>query len=471
MRKRSFVLFIACLLIGVARADVTLGTPFRDGAVLQRDKPVVVWGMAAPSEAVEVEFAGAVHSTASTRADAQGHWRVDLAPMKASANPGKLTVRGHNLTVVSDVLVGDVWLCSGQSNMMMMVREVNNAEKELAAAHYPLIRHFTVRSVVSDSPLLDAEGSWQATTPENAKEFTAAGYFFALNLHRELGVPIGLIKATLGGSPIEGWMSQEALASDPAFKIVHERWVELRPRITGIGGMRNQPSGLYNGLIVPMEPYTLKGFLWYQGESNYERHQEYGLLFRTMITQWRRDFQQGDLPFLFVQLPGYVQLQDHTEQGWAWVREQQASVLNLPNVSMAVAVDIGDPRDVHPKNKQEVGRRLALVALKDFYGRDVQARGPILDGASREGSAFRLHFRNADGLELTGDPRGAFLIAGENRGFVPGDAKVEGDDVVVSAAEVSAPAAVRFEWSNNPAAFLVNRAKLPAAPFRTDHWE
>jgi sialate O-acetylesterase len=467
---RATLLILTSLLIVTVRADVTLATPFRDGAILQRDKPVAVWGTAAPDETVRVEFVGRVRSAGNTKADARGRWRVDLAPMAASAEPGKLMIAGHNVITVSDVLVGDVWLCSGQSNMMMMVREVNDAQKELAVAHYPLIRHFTVQSVVSESPLLQADGVWQATTPENVKEFTATGYFFALNLQRELGVPIGIIKATLGGSPIEGWMSQEALASDPAFGVVYKRWDGMKGRATG-KALRNMPSGLYNGLIVPMEPYTLKGFLWYQGEANYQYHQEYGLLFRAMITQWRRAFKQGDLPFLFVQLPGFDEPTDPTKQGWAWRREEQASALNLPHVSMAVTVDIGDPRDIHPKNKQEVGRRLALVALKDIYGRDIQARGPIFDGATREGSSFRLHFRNADGLELIGEPRGAFLIAGENRAFVPADAKVEGNDVMVSAAEVSAPVAVRFAWSNNPTAFLVNRAKLPAAPFRTDRWE
>lgn len=468
--KITILVFVALAgLAGTVRADVALATPFRDGAVLQRDKPVTIWGTAVAGEAVKVEFKGIVQSTRATQADDQGRWRVDLDPLAASVQPARLVVTGRNVVTVSDILVGDVWLCSGQSNMMMFVRQVANAEREMAAANYPLIRHFTVKSTVSDSPRAQADGEWQATTPENVKSFTATGYFFALNLHRELGVPIGIIKATLGGSPVEGWISREALA-DPAFKVVHERWKEMKPRIKG-DGIRAQPSGLYNGLIVPLEPYTLKGFLWYQGEGNHRHPMEYGRLFRTMITQWRHVFGQGDLPFVFVQLPGYAEPGDQTGQSWAWLREQQASALQLPNVSMAVTIDIGDPKDHHPKNKQEVGRRLALVALKHVYGREVCARGPVFDGVSCEGAKLRLRFREADGLKLMGDSGNAFLIAGENREFVPAQARIEGSDVVVSAAGVNTPVAVRFEWTNTPTGFLVNSAGLPAAPFRTDNWE
>jgi sialate O-acetylesterase len=469
--KIPFILVAAFVgLVGTAHAEVTLASLFRNGAVLQRDKPVTVWGTAAAGEAVNVEFTGRVHSTKNTQADGQGHWRVELDLMAASAQPATLVVTGRNVVTVSDILVGDVWLCSGQSNMMMAVRQVANAEREMAAANYPLIRHFTVKAAVANSPQAQADGEWQATTPDNVKLFTAAGYFFALNLHRELGVPIGLIKATLGGSPIEGWLSQEALMSDPAFNVVHDRWEQLKPKVKG-DGFRNQPSGLYNGLIVPMEPYTLKGFLWYQGEGNHRYPLEYGFLFRTMITQWRRDFRQGDLPFVFVQLPDYAEPGDKTEQSWAWLREQQASALSLQKVSMAVTIDIGDPKDHHPTNKQEVGRRLALVTLKDVYGRGVRARGPVFDEARRDGAALRLHFREADGLKLTGEASQAFLIAGENHNFVPANARIEGTDVVVSAAGVTAPIAVRFEWTNTPTVFLVNRTGLPAAPFRSDRWE
>ncbi len=456
-------------MAAVVRADVTLAPLFQNGAVLQRDKPVTVWGRASAGEAVKVEFAGVTHSVKTTLADDSGRWRVELDPLGASAAPGTLTVTGHNKVTLVDVLVGDVWLCSGQSNMMFPVRQAQNAAAELAAANRPLIRHFTVKAAVADAPQQDAGGSWEASTPEAAKSFTATGYFFAVNLQRELGVPVGLIKATLGGSPVEGWISQEALA-DPAFKSVHERWAAIRPQVKG-EGFRNQPSGLYNGLIVPLEPYTLKGFLWYQGEGNHLRPKEYGKLFRMMITQWRRDFRQGDLPFVFVQLPDYAEPGDNEGLSWAWLREEQASALTLPNVAMAVTIDSGEPKEHHPRNKQEVGRRLALVALKHIYGRDLAANGPLFAGAQREGSSLRLRFRDANGLKLTGDPSLAFQVAGENREFVPARARIDGNDVVVTAADGRALVAVRFEWTNTPTVFLVNDTGIPAAPFRTDNWE
>jgi sialate O-acetylesterase len=437
--------------------------------VLQREKPVPVWGRAAAGENVRVEFAGATRSVKTARADAEGRWRVQLDAMSASKTPAKITVTGRNQVTISDILVGDVWLCSGQSNMMMSVRQVRDADREIAQAKYPLIRHFAVQASVSDTPQTEAGGKWEAATPQTVRAFTAAGYFFALELQRRLDVPIGLIKATLGGSPVEGWISQESLAN-PSFSVVHERWDAIKSKMKG-EGMRNQPSGLYNGLIVPLQPYALKGFLWYQGEGNHERAREYGLLFRTLIKQWRRDFQQGDLPFVFVQLPDYAEPGDQTGVTWAWLREQQATALQLPNVSMAVTIDSNEPTEHHPKNKQEFGRRLALVALRDVYGQKVRASGPVFVGARRDGSALRLDFRDATGLKLTGDARAAFQIAGENRVFEPAEAVIEGDDVVVSSPRVHAPVAVRFEWTNTPTVFLVNDTGLPAAPFRTDDWD
>jgi sialate O-acetylesterase len=466
LRVRFALVAVLLAVSPAAWGDVSLNNMFGDHMVLQQGIKNKVWGKADPGEQVTVTFAG---QTKTATAAADGSWGVFLDPVQEYGGPHTLTVKGKNTVTFTDVLIGEVWVCSGQSNMMMFVRQVANAEREMAAANYPQIRHFTVKSMVSDAPRTQADGEWQPTTSGNVKSFTATGYFFALNLHRELGVPIGIIKATLGGSPIEGWISQEALA-DPPFKVVHERWMEMKPRIKG-DSVRNQPSGLYNGLIVPLEPYTLKGFLWYQGEGNHRRPLEYGRLFRTMITQWRHDFGQGDLPFVFVQLPDYAEPGDKTGQSWAWLREQQASALQLPNVSMAVTIDIGDPKDHHPTNKQEVGRRLALVALKDVYGLKVRASGPVFDWAKREGTDFRLHFREADGLKLKGDVDRAFLIAGENREFVPAQARVEGSDVVVSAAGVTAPTAMRFEWTNTPTGFLVNSTGLPAAPFRTDNWE
>jgi sialate O-acetylesterase len=370
--------------------------------------------------------------------------------------------------VINDVLVGDVWLCSGQSNMFFYVRQADHAAEEIANARHPLLREFLVKSIVSDDPLAFADGEWETCTPQTVPTFTAVGYFFARDLQREIHVPIGIIRATLGGSPIEGWLSEPALAGDPAFKVVGNRWETMRA--TRGKGDRNQPSGLYNGLIHPLEPFALAGFVWYQGEGNHAHPTEYGRLFRTMISQWRADFRQGDLPFLFVQLPGYDEPGDLTHESWAWLREEQASALDLPRTGMAVALDLGEPKDHHPTNKQEVGRRLALVALRRFYGRANEDSGPIMATATREGAAFRVSFRNATGLKVVGDPAELFLIAGADRRFVRATAQLQGESVLVSTTAVPEPVAVRFEWMNVPTAYLKNAAGMPAPPFRTDHW-
>lgn len=458
------LVFLAPALVLPLRAAITLATPFRDDAVLQRDKPLPVWGLADPQEKISVQFHG---QTKATTAGADGRWQVTLDPIPASADPAELVVQGKSTVTIKDVLVGDVWLCSGQSNMFLAVRLCLNPEKEAAAANHPLIRHFNVKSVVSEKPLEYVDGVWEVCTPQTVREFTATGYFFGRDLQEALHVPIGIIKATLGGSPVEGWISAPALASNPAFTVVAERWEKMRPNVQG-GSIRNEPSGLYNGLIYPLEPFAIKGFVWYQGEGNAPRANEYSLLFRTMITQWRKDFRQGDLPFFFVQLPNYPEPKDTTHETWAWLRENQAAALALPNTGMAVTLDIGDNNNLHPANKQEVGRRLSLIALARVYGRSVEYHGPTFASATREGAAIRVRFDHAQGLHLTGDPSHAFLLAGADKKFVPAQAKIDGESVLVSADGLPAPESVRFEWTNAPDTILYNAENLPAAPFRTD---
>lgn len=501
--RRAALLLVACVETGCLRADVTLGAPFRDHAVLQRAKPILVWGEADPHERVTVEFK---HQTRSTKSDAEGRWRVSLEPMAASAEPAQLVATGKNAVTVKDVLVGEVWLCSGQSNMNFNVRQARDAAREMAEAHHPLIRHLLIKSAVSEYPMNIADGEWAVCSPARAGEFTAVGYFFARELQRDLGVPIGIVKATLGGSPIEAWISGEALTGDPAFAVVAERWnrisadfirrtiehqrqladwlvrrdatmasgggfSEPRPSRVPARGDRNMPGGLYNGFIHPLRHMALAGFLWYQGEGNAERASEYNRLFSTMIRQWRREFQQDDLPFVFAQLPNYAPPKDPDGEEWAWLRSAQASVAaELPRVSMAVTIDLGDPTELHPTNKQAVGHRLAMMALRDVHGRDVAASGPVYTKAQREGSSLRLHFTHAAGLRFGGDATRLFEVAGVDRMFVPAKATIEGETVVVSAAGVDRPVAVRYNWKNSPGGSLFNDAALPAAPFRTDPW-
>lgn len=508
-------LWLALFFANVLRADVSLAPLFQNHAVLQRDQPVPVWGRADPGEKVSVSFR---RQTVTTAADTGGRWLVRLAPLAASTEPAELVVTGKNTVRVADVLVGEVWLCSGQSNMEFPVYDpananfrLDNAAAEVAAAKFPLIRQFKVARAVAEKPADTVRGDWAVCSPETVGAFTAVGYFFARDLHRKLGVPVGIINSSWGGTPVESWMSAEALASDPAFRVVQERWRRMlaeyparkpaaeaaldswrkaeaaakalgtdahaaylqqhrRPRLPRGPGDSWTPSGLFNGMIAPLVPAAFRGVLWYQGESNAERAAEYRTLFGAMITQWRQTWGRGDFPFYFVQLANYGLPSDPTGQTYAFLREAQTQTRTLPATGMAVIIDIGNPDNIHPGNKQEVGGRLALIAVAQTYGLGGECSGPVFASMAAEGSTLRMKFAHAGGLATRGGPAAGFEIAGADRLFHPAHAQIEGDTVVVSAAEVPAPTAVRYAWANAPVANLCNAAGLPAAPFRTDRW-
>lgn len=506
MKIRVTLLSLITLAVagGSAFADITLAPLFRHGAVLQRGQPVVVWGRAAAAERVEVKFADQTHSVITP---ADGRWRVTLKPLRASAQPAELIASGANTVRVRDVLVGDVWLCSGQSNMAWSVRNSMDAEREIAAANFPLIRHFKVESTPAERPAEEVGGSWTACSPETVGNFSAVAYFFARDLHRSLDVPIGLVNSSWGGTQIEAWMSEAALCADPAAKEIYARWetrlaeypakvkdhsaamekwkanqtaaqaagkkfARKAPAKPEGPGSRWRPAALYNGMVSPLVPYALRGAIWYQGETNASRHFEYGSLFTAMIEQWRADFGQP-LPFYFVQLANFESRGGNTGDVWAYLREAQAEALALPATGMVVTIDIGDPKNIHPVNKQEVGRRLALHARKKLFQEKLEASGPVFVAAKREGSALRVSLKHAAGLRLepaTDDGRVSFEIAGENRVFLPAMARIVGKNLLVSAEGVTQPVAVRYAWRNSPDARLFNRAGLPAAPFRSDDW-
>ena len=402
--SKLLLLLVALVPLWV-RADVTLAPLLTDHAVLQQGKAVPVWGRAAPDEKVTVTFRDqTVHATAGK----DGRWIVYLDALKPGA-PAELVVSGKNTLRLQDIVVGEVWVCSGQSNMEFRVwgppgdvYRVDNADEEVAAAHFPLIRHFKVEQAVAARPADTVRGTWVVCGPETVGQFTAVGYFFARDLQQKLGVPIGLINSTWGGTPIESWMSEAALKSDPAFAVVDERWAkamidwpakvaaykaavatqekdEAAAKAAGpakyAGFLKSKPwlppppspaspeapRSLFNGMIAPLLPGAIRGILWYQGESNGSRPGEYHTLLAAMITAWRAHWGQGNVPFYLVQLPNYGG-GDPAGTNWARLREAQAQVLSLPNTGMAVTIDIGDPDNVHPRNKQEVGRRLALLA-------------------------------------------------------------------------------------------------------------
>jgi sialate O-acetylesterase len=484
-----------------ASAEVKLPNLISDHMVLQQGMKVRIWGTAAPGEKVSVAFRD---QKIAAEAGPDGQWQVHLEPLKAGG-PDEMTVAGSNTIVLKNVLVGEVWVCSGQSNMWWPVSNSLNAREEIAAAQYPLIRLFTVAPVVAGKPQRDVDGLWAPASPESVAKFSAVGYFFGRALHKALSVPVGLIHSSWGGTPAESWTTRATLDSLPEvtpflklrdqllpmyalqvqeFKQKYDDWLRAADQAEAEGkimpaaprppddprGSAWRPGALYNAMIAPLVLFAIRGAIWYQGESNADRAVPYRKLFPAMIQDWRRAWGEGDFPFLFVQLANWTV--SDPKFTWPELREAQLMTLSLPKTGMAVAIDIGDPYDIHPKNKQEVGRRLALAAEAIAYGRDVVHSGPIYASMTVEGSKVRLNFKHtAGGLIARGAAtlRG-FEIAGEDRKFSPAQAVIRGTTIVVSSAQVARPVAVRYAWADNPSCNLYNKAGLPASPFRTDDW-
>lgn len=476
-----------------ANAAVTMSELFSDHMVIQRNVPVHVWGMADAGETVTVDFRGA---HVAGEADTLGRWSLYLPP---GPEGGPFTLK-VNATTFSDVLVGDVWVASGQSNMEFSMHNVNNAPAEIAAANYPKIRLLSVRRKVSEYPFDRLPGAqWFVCTPQSAADFSAVAFFFAREVQAHHDVPIGLIHASWGGTPAEAWTSAGTLSADASLMPVYYEWARTMQELPDTMLRRQQqlakwqsdvdaakaagrqapgkpwapnednswrPSALYNGMIAPLTPFPIRGVIWYQGESNAskERASLYHHLFAAMIEDWRRQWGVGDFPFLFVQLANY---KSGDAESWAVVREAQRQTLSLANTGMAVAIDVGTPNDIHPKNKQEVGKRLALAARAVTYGDKLEYSGPVLLQAVKESGAIRVWFEHAAGLKASsGDLRG-FEVAGPDHHFVPGTGRVEGSSVVVTNIAVREPHYVRYGWSDNPDCNLVNSAGLPASPFQT----
>lgn len=653
MLRLVCLLLVALAGLGAAEPKPLLHPLFSDQAVLQRGKPVALWGWAAPGAEVTVTLAGEglANASATVTAAANGRWQAALGPF-AAGGPYVLGARSGTASVeAKDVLVGDVWLCSGQSNMEMQVATSDNAAEEKKNANWPQIRHIRVERTNVATPQELIRGQWKAATPDNVLGFTAAGYFMARKLHQDLQVPIGLVHSSWGGTRAESWTSAEALATLPDqakaladFQALSKRldlqktstgkdfaelitewyavndpgtgatepwstaqldastwtaaalpaqledagaipaawdgtvWlrrtVELpaadagRPamlflgriedaatvwvngqqvgdsdqpgdrrhpvpakmltagtnsiavRLTDVAGkcgiigkpeaMSLIPQGgtavplagewrvrtgvelnkapalplrlaarpdvttLYNGMIAPLVPMSLTGAIWYQGESNAGNAAGYRALLPVMIADWRARFGQGDFPFLIVSLASFMKREPQPmEQRWAELREAQAMVAkSVPACGLAIAIDIGDERNIHPTNKQEVGRRLALAAEAIAYQQPVVWSGPWYAGMAVEDGRIRLRFDHLGGGLASSDdkPLVGFAIAGEDRVWVWADAVIDGDTVVVSSPTVAKPVAVRYAWANNPACNLMNKAGLPAVPFRTDNW-
>jgi len=646
--------FLTVLLQQEAFAKITVPSVIGDNMVLQSGQQVRVWGHGDPGEEVSIEIAG---KKAKTFTDNTGNWATKIGPLKPGG-PFDLTITGSNTLTIKNVLVGEVWVCSGQSNMEWPLINAGNGAEEVAKANHPEIRLFTVQKATSDSPLDDVKGSWVVTTPDKVGQFSAVGYFFGRELQQRLKVPVGLIHTSWGGTPAEAWTQREALATpelqpimdryqdslkdlpqrqadfqkrlaawihqnlyedegnkgeamgyaDPqtntsdwksmnlpqfmetaGLKIdgavwfrkeiqIPEAWagkpLELNlaaiddydttyfngKRVGGIGadtpnsysvprhyqvpgdlvkagrnviavrvfdsageggfgtgrmvlgpegltdsqklalagpwsykvesglepktpdwGSRpeapgptnqNSPGVLYNAMIAPIVPYSIRGAIWYQGESNAGRAFQYRTLFPTMIRNWRTIWGEGDFPFYFVQLANWQPIKPEPDESeWAELREAQTMTLREPNTGMAVIIDIGDTNDIHPRNKTDVGHRLALWALANTYNQKIEYSGPLFKSFSVNGNEARIKFSHANGLKTSdGAAPKAFAIAGADKKFVWADAKIEGDEIVVSSKDVTKPVAVRYAWADNPVTNLYNKLGLPASPFRTDDW-
>lgn len=499
----------AALLPPGADAEIKLPALVGDHMVLQQDAQANVWGTADPGEKVTVKLGAA---EAAAMADEQGAWSVRLSGLKSGA-AGDMTISGSNTLTVNDVLVGEVWVCSGQSNMEWSVAASKDAQKEIAAATYPEIRLFTVPRNPSMEPVSTIDSGWKVCSPETVGTFSAVGYFFGRDLHEKMKAPVGLIHSSWGGTGAELWTPPEVIAAVPEFKERYlDRWEKIkaaypeakeeydrkleewkaaaeqakagggpeprRPNPPPAGGALGAPGSLFNGMIEPLLPFTIRGAIWYQGESNAGDAKLYRALFPMMIQSWRVAWSKGGLagsdnpefPFLYVQLANFMaRKQEPADSAWAELREAQLMTLRLPRTGMAVAIDIGEEKDIHPKNKQEVGRRLALAAEATVYYIETEYSGPIFAGAQPEGDHIRLTFRFGQGLKASdGSELKGFSVAGEDGKFHWAKVEIDGDHVLVSSPDVPKPVAVRYGWADNPEVNLVNAAGLPASPFRSD---
>lgn len=496
MNLRQFSTTVLLLLgLAAARAEVKLNGLFTDGAVLQQGVAVPVWGTAREGEKVTIKFQEQEVATVAR----DGRWSVKLKALKAGG-PFVLVVTGDNTITLTNILVGEVWLCSGQSNMGFKLNRADSAAEAIAAAGDPQLRLFTVPRESDDTPRTDVAGQWQASTSATASNFSAVAWFFGRDLRRALKVPVGLIDSSVGGTPAEAWTSRGALEADPGLKQIltqhAERVKNFDPERAAAQRKQAQakqkqavaeakakgetpppaakaaadpsrssqrPTGLYNAMIAPLQPYALKGVIWYQGEANSGRAQQYQMLFPAMIQNWRTAWRQGEFPFLFVQIAPHERMSPE-------IREAQLlTARRVPATAVIVTTDVGDAKDIHPKGKEPVGARLALAARAIAYGEMIEHSGPLFRSMKVDGAQAILSFNHIDsGLIARGGELRGFTVAGADDKFVPANARIEGDKVIVTAASVKQPVAVRYGWDSVPDVNLFNGAGLPASPFRTD---
>jgi sialate O-acetylesterase len=489
-------------LAGNARAEIRLPHAIGDHAVLQRDRPIHIWGWATPGAHLEAQFHG---QTVPAVADRIGKFSLWLQP-ESAGGPFVLSITGDGPEKqVADLLVGDIWFASGQSNMEIPLSGfpgsavIKNADKEIAGANNPRIRLLLVTKKASDYPLDDIAGNWTLCMPDAAKNFSAVAYFFGREIAARENVPVGLIDSTWGGTPADSWVSMDTLGTDPQLLPAFASRARFADRLADAGALIQaeaaedaaakaagkpapthpwhpsevswQPAALYNGMIAPFTPMALKGFLWYQGETNsgHDRAPYYRSLFPALIGDWRMQFAQGNLPFLFVQISSF----NSPGEDWGEIRDAQRRTLAVAHTAMAVTIDVGEKDNVHPPDKQTVAYRLALAARATVYGENIPYASPLFREATHEllpsgANAMRVWFDDAEGLNSGNAPAQGFEIAGPDRQFVPAQAAIEGSTVLVSSPSVADPRFVRFAWASWSPASLYNAAGLPASTFTSD---
>ncbi len=500
LSKRFLIIpiLLSSLLIENVEANVKVPSIFGSNMVLQRNQKNPVWGWAEAGEKVVVTIAGQSHSTT---ADANGNWQVILNPLSVGA-PHQLIITGKNRITLKNVLVGEVWLCSGQSNMAMRVNSSDDADIERLTANYPKIRLITIPNVGIQEPQKDFVGEWSVCTPATAGNFSAVGYFFGRQLHQTIDVPIGLIDNSWGGSAAEAWVRRDLFKTDERYTPLLQKWEGIEKNMdenvkkfkaaveewekNGKSGRRprdprglltgnSRPGNLYNGKLNPIIGYGIRGAIWYQGESNASRAYQYRHLFPLMIQNWRDVWKQGDFPFYWVQLADfYEESPEPVERNWAELREAQTMTMNkLHNTGEAVIIDIGEAHDIHPKNKQDVGKRLARLALKNEYGVNIASRSPILKSFTKKENKITVTFDHVGTGMDTFDVRTpiGFAIAGEDKKFVWASAKIVArNKIEVWSDSVKEPVSVRYGWAQNPVCNVQSKEGLPLTPFRTDEW-
>lgn len=501
MNRFSKLLFaFAVLISNSALAQIKLPAIISDNMILQQNSKVALWGWAQPGEKITITN-NWNNKSAKAVADASGKWLTYVATAKAGG-PYQLTFKASNTIDVKNILLGEVWIASGQSNMEFFVGKTSNAsyagvinhDEVMKDAEHPDIRTIDVPNKVADEPQTDFKGEWKLCSAKTVDTFSAVAYFFAREINKATGFPVGIINATWGGTPAESWTKKEVLQSDSdlnqiliryqkavdvfpeeneKYKTAFAKWRADTSKTKGaaprapMGPSHNQsPYKLYNGMITPIAPYTIKGVIWYQGENNADRAFQYRKLFTAMINNWRTDWKNFKLPFYF------VQVSPHRSQN-PEIRDAQFYVYrHVPYTGMAVTTDNGDSLNIHPRNKELVGQRLSLWALRNNYGKkNLVVSGPLYKSMKIEGNKIRIYFDFDKGLSAKDGELKEFTIAGDDQKFVPANAKIDGNTVVVWSDEIRNPKAVRFAWKNVPHPNFYNGAGLPASPFRTDNWK